>query len=63
MDRKKFRQLKLLRDHLDAESREIHESGLRIDRKVTVRGRKSSFTSILLTFTAILPTFSTYLGS
>ena len=34
MDRKKFRQLKLLRGLLDAESREIHESGLRIDRKL-----------------------------
>jgi hypothetical protein len=34
MDRKKFRQVKLLTGPLDAESREIHESGLRIDRKL-----------------------------
>ena len=34
MDRKKFRQGKLLTGPLDAESREIHESGLRIDRKL-----------------------------
>ena len=31
--------------------------------QITVRGRKSSFTSILPTFTSILPTFSTQFGS
>jgi hypothetical protein len=53
MDHKKIRQLKLLRgpQDLDPESREIHESGLRIDRRLRYDIEN-----------AILPVFYLYLA-
>ena len=59
MDRKTFRQLKLLRGPLrvDAESREIHESGLRIDRRL----RYDIENAILPVFYLHLPPFYLHL--